>query len=93
MVVMLLDSHVITPTVVSADILIVFVSPLAAQSIPVPVPTQGNAEVLQSDVAVIVIIVFAAIALSEFNENIEKNNIKSDFNFILTKRFNFINFS
>jgi hypothetical protein len=66
-----------------------FVSPAATQVIlpePTPfaglLPEQGPASIAQLEAATITIVVSAAIALSEFNENIEKNNIKSNFDFI-----------
>jgi hypothetical protein len=60
-----------------------FVSSFEAQvRLGEPTPRHGTTVTPQSEEAVIVIVVVAAIALSEFNENIEKNNIKSNFDFI-----------
>jgi hypothetical protein len=84
------EEHLIIPILgPSVPALNMFVSPATAQAIlpePTPdagsLPEQGPAPISQSEAATITIVVSAAIALSEFNENIEKNNIKSNFDFI-----------
>jgi len=61
----------------------VYVSP--GVQVAAAMPLHGAAVAEQVTASVIVISLFAAIAFQGFNKNIEKNNMRNDFIFILSK--------